>query len=98
MSKNDRPTTYYNGKPRYYNIANVPPYYASKAEWNRRGYKIPKDASWSGTVEHWNGRNYIRYDLFHLSQCQKIRTENAKSRRFSWYRSLKDEGAKEVSK
>ena len=72
MLKNERPTNYsYNCKPRYYDIRKVPPYYASKAEWQKRGYAIPKRTEWMGTVEHWNVRNYIRYDLYHISQCRK---------------------------
>lgn len=87
MLKNDRPNEYDPvGRLRVFNLDRIPPEYASKTEWRRRGYKVRTDQARRpmGWVEHWNGRGYIQFSLYTRLQVITIRGKKAANRRLKF--------------
>ena len=82
----ERKTKYRNGKPTYYNPDRVPPYFASKAGWKERGYKVRRGSIYMGICRFWNGRAYNEYELYHLAQVEEIQGDHAAGRRRQWAR------------
>lgn len=63
-----------------YDVDKIPRYYASRAEWRRRGYKVV-DNKPAGNCYYWNGQSYLDFYLYELGQVVPIRGEKAKQRR-----------------
>lgn len=81
MRHNEQPTRYFYYKPTYHDMNKIPPYLASRAQWERRGLAVNKGSEPMGHVNTWDGRQYKRFDLYHMLQCRLISGIKAERRR-----------------
>jgi hypothetical protein len=71
-------------------IVDIPIYLASESLWRKRGFKIKGIGSWCGSVEWWNGQNYLRFKLYHINDCLPIRGKKAENRRLRFYKFVRE--------
>lgn len=61
---------------------------ASKAEWQRRGWKVKKGQSLVQYIKVWNGMYFNRIKIYDIRQCEPIRGDKAAQRREEWVKSI----------
>lgn len=59
----------------------IPIHLASKTEWKKRGYKVPKGTPIEAHLGSWNGMYYQNVALYHKDKVIEIRGGKAQKRR-----------------